>query len=98
MTPEQNTATYTDPPEQARKVKATAERSPSDPIEVEFDAFSEFDVCGASYTPIYAGEASTTCPFDGTKFQAKYKGTVCTICGVCELGKASSGLRLSIGK
>ena len=83
---------------QARKVKATAERSPSDALEVEFDAFSEFDVCAASYTPIYAGEASAACPFDGVKYQARYKGTVCTVCGVCEVGKASSGLRLVVEK
>jgi len=83
---------------QARKVKATAERSPSDALEVEFDAFSEFDVCGASYTPIYAGESSTACPFDGVKYQARYKGTVCKVCEVCEIGKASSGLRLVVEK
>ncbi|TKX21767.1 putative coatomer subunit alpha [Elsinoe australis] len=62
--------------EQAKKVKTACERSPGDTIEVEFDPFAEFEVCGASYTPIYAGEQSVSCPYDGTKYQMKYKGTL----------------------
>lgn len=77
-------------------MKTQAERSPTDALDIEFDAFNEFDVCGASYTPIYAGEASSVCPFDGVKYQSRYKGTVCKVCGVCEVGKASSGLRLTV--
>ncbi|KAK5673935.1 hypothetical protein LTS10_013289 [Elasticomyces elasticus] len=53
-----------------------AERSPSDALDIDFDPFTEFDLCGGSFTPIYAGDASSTCPFDGTKYLAKYKGTV----------------------
>lgn len=81
---------------QARKVKAIAERAPNDAIEVEFDTFGEFDICGASYTPIYAGEASVACPFDGTKYHTSYKGTVCKTCEVCAIGATGSGLRLTI--
>ncbi|KAK5168891.1 uncharacterized protein LTR77_006200 [Saxophila tyrrhenica] len=81
--------------ETARKVKSVAERSPNDAIDIEFDTFGEFDICGASYTPIYAGEASFACPFDGIKYQTKYKGTVCRVCEVCAVGAPSSGLRLT---
>ncbi|KAK4614959.1 putative coatomer subunit alpha [Fulvia fulva] len=80
----------------ARKMKAVAERSPTDAVEIEFDTFGEFEICGASYTPIYAGEASTSCPFDGTKYHTKYKGTVCKICEVSAIGSPSSGLRLTV--
>ena len=83
---------------QARKIKAVAERSPNDALDIEFDTFGEFAICGASYTPIYAGEQSAQCPYDGTKYQSKYKGTVCRVCEVCEIGKASSGLKLSVDK
>ncbi|KAK3724469.1 hypothetical protein LTR37_001093 [Vermiconidia calcicola] len=82
--------------ENARKIKAVCERSPNDAIDVEFDTFGEFDICGASYTPIYAGEASFACPFDGTKYHTKYKGTVCRVCEVCAIGAPSSGLRLIV--
>jgi coatomer protein complex subunit alpha (xenin) len=84
----------TDP--QARKIKAVCERSPNDAIDIEFDTFGEFDICGASYTPIYAGEASFSCAFDGTKYHTKYKGTVCPVCEVCAIGAPSSGLRLTV--
>lgn len=79
---------------QAKKVKAIAERSPNDAINVDFDTFGEFDICGASYTPIYAGEASFACAFDGTKYHTKYKGTVCKVCEICAIGAPSSGLKL----
>lgn len=80
----------------ARKVKIACERSPTDALDIEFDSFNEFDICAASYTPIYAGEASVTCPFDGCKYQPKYKGVVCKVCEVCEIGKPASGLRLTV--
>lgn len=78
----------------ARKIKAQCERNPNDAHEIEFDQFAEFDICAASYTPIYSGSSFEVCAFDGAKFQSKYKGTVCTVCGVCEIGKNGSGLKL----
>lgn len=81
---------------QARKIKAIAERSPNDAVDVEFDTFGEFNICGASFTPIYAGEQSVVCPFDGTKYHTKYKGTVCKICEVSAIGAPCSGLRLLV--
>ncbi|PQE07931.1 coatomer wd associated region protein [Rutstroemia sp. NJR-2017a WRK4] len=80
--------------ENARKIKAQCERNPNDAHEIEFDQFAEFDVCAASHTPIYSGSPFEVCAFDGSKYQAKYKGTVCAVCGVCEVGKNGSGLKL----
>lgn len=79
---------------QARKIKSQCERNPNDTHEIEFDQFAEFDICAASFTPIYSGSAFEVCSFDGSKYHAKYKGTVCTVCGVCEVGKNGSGLKL----
>lgn len=80
--------------DQARKVKTAAERNPNDPIEIDFDPFADFEICAASHTPIYQGTPSAACPFDGSKYHAKYKGTVCKICEVCQIGAPASGLRL----
>jgi coatomer protein complex subunit alpha (xenin) len=77
-------------------MKAAAERTPNDAIEIEFDTFGEFEICAASFTPIYAGEASTSCPFDGSKYHTKYKGNVCKVCEVSAIGAPSSGLRLTV--
>lgn len=80
--------------ENARKTKAQCERNPSDAIEIEFDQFAEFEVCAASHTPIYSGTSYESCAFDGSKYHSKYKGSVCRVCGVCEIGKNGSGLKL----
>lgn len=76
-------------------MKQQAERSgSSDKLDVEYDQFADFDICPASYTPIYGGTQSSNCPFDGAKYHSQYKGQVCRICQVCEIGAAASGLRL----
>ncbi|CAK7273063.1 hypothetical protein SEPCBS119000_005453 [Sporothrix epigloea] len=80
--------------ETAKKTKAQCERNPNDAIDIEFDQFAEFDVCAASFTPIYSGSAFEECAFDGSKYHPKFKGSVCRICGVCEIGKHGSGLKL----
>ncbi|KAI9797473.1 MAG: hypothetical protein M1835_000415 [Candelina submexicana] len=80
--------------EQARKTKAACERIPRDAVEVDFDQFAEFDICATSYTPIYSGSPSVACPYDGSKYHPQYKGTICRICEVAEIGAPASGLRL----
>ncbi|KAI9801671.1 MAG: hypothetical protein M1833_002353 [Piccolia ochrophora] len=80
--------------ERARTIKSKCERNPHDKHEIEYDQFAEFDVCAASFTPIYGGSPSVSCPFDGSKYHSQYKGTVCRVCEVAELGAPASGLRL----
>ncbi|KAI1007718.1 putative coatomer subunit alpha [Podosphaera aphanis] len=81
--------------ENTKKIKAQCERNPKDSVEVEYDQFAEFDICAASFTPIYSGSAYEVCAFDESRYHASYKGTVCTVCGVCEVGKNGSGLKLT---
>ncbi|KAG6040772.1 hypothetical protein E4U41_007147 [Claviceps citrina] len=78
----------------AKKTKSQCERNPNDSTDIEFDQFAEFDVCAASYTPIYSGTSYEECAFDGSKYHSAYKGTVCRVCEVCEVGKHGSGLKL----
>jgi len=80
--------------EQAKRVKTVAERNPTDALEIDFDPFADFEVCAASFTPIYGGSPSVACPYDGSKYHGKYKGTVCKVCEVCQIGAPASGLRL----
>ncbi|KAE8153991.1 coatomer WD associated region-domain-containing protein [Aspergillus avenaceus] len=82
--------------DQARKIKAQCERSPQDKIDIEFDQFAEFDICAASHTPIYGGSPSVSDPFTGAKYHEQYKGTVCRISDVTEIGAPASGLRLFV--
>ncbi|KAG9190177.1 Coatomer, alpha subunit [Alternaria panax] len=80
--------------EAAKRVKTVAERNPSDVIEIDFDQFADFDICAASFTPIYSGMPSVTSPYSGAKYHARYKGTVCRIDGITQIGAPASGLRL----
>ncbi|CAO2654455.1 Nn.00g111880.m01.CDS01 [Neocucurbitaria sp. VM-36] len=80
--------------ESAKRVKTVAERNPADAIEIDFDQFADFEICAASFTPIYGGSPSVACPYDGSKYHGKYKGTVCKVCEVCQIGAPASGLRL----
>ncbi|KAI9927698.1 hypothetical protein ASPWEDRAFT_113778 [Aspergillus wentii DTO 134E9] len=82
--------------EQAKKIKAQCERSPQDKIDIEFDQFAEFDICAASHTPIYGGSPSVSDPFTGAKYHEQYKGTVCRVSEVTEIGAPASGLRLFV--
>ena len=70
------------------------ERNPHDTVEIEFDQFAEFDICAASFTPIYSGNAYEECGYCGAKFQSTYKDRACTVCEVSEIGKRGSGLKL----
>ena len=80
--------------EAANRVKSVAERNPADAVEIDFDQFADFEICAASHTPIYGGSPSVACPYDGSKYHSKYKGTVCKVCEVCQIGAPASGLRL----
>jgi coatomer protein complex subunit alpha (xenin) len=80
--------------EAAKRIKTIAERNPSDIIEIDFDQFADFDICAASFTPIYSGMPSVTSPYSGAKYHARYKGTVCRIDGITQIGAPASGLRL----
>ncbi|KAL2000183.1 hypothetical protein VTN02DRAFT_3454 [Thermoascus thermophilus] len=82
--------------DQARKIKAQCERNPQDNIAIEFDQFAEFDICAASYTPIYSGSPSVSDPYTGAKYHEQYKGSVCRISDVTEIGAPASGLRLFV--
>lgn len=78
----------------AVKTKALCERDPSDAVDIEFDQYAEFDICARSFTPLYAGAETKACPFDGALYHARFKGMVCGVCEVSEIGASGSGLRL----
>ncbi|KAJ6067101.1 uncharacterized protein N7446_004138 [Penicillium canescens] len=82
--------------DQAKKIKAQCERNPQDQIDIDFDSFAEFDICAASFTPIYSGSPSVSDPFTGAKYHPQYKGSVCRISDVTEIGAPASGLRLFV--
>lgn len=80
--------------EMAKTVKSKCERTPTNAVDIEYDQFADFDICAASFTPIYAGQPFVQDPFTGAKYLPEYKGQVCRISLVTEIGAPASGLRL----
>lgn len=68
--------------------------SPTDEVGAVFDPATSVFVCAASYTPISGADSCVFCPYDKSKFHVRFKGTVCPICQVCQIGATVSGLRL----
>lgn len=80
--------------DQAKKVVAAAERNGSNAIELDYDQFTDFDVCAITYTPIYSGSEKTLCPFCKAKYQPQCKGKLCKICRVSAIGAAATGRKI----
>lgn len=78
----------------ARQVLTLSDRNPRDAIEISYDHFSSFDICAASLTPIYQGQPVVEDPYTGARYKPEYKGQLCRVTQVTEIGKAASGLRL----
>ncbi|KAK6455869.1 coatomer WD associated region-domain-containing protein [Scheffersomyces xylosifermentans] len=80
--------------ERAQKVKARADQVASDAIEIDFDPYAEFDICAATYTPIYRGSPSVSEELVGAKYKPEFKGSVCKITQITAVGAQASGLRI----
>lgn len=81
--------------QQARKILQACEVNLVDEVQLQYEEYNPFKVCGISYTPIYHGKPEETCPFCGTSYDPKYKGALCRVCEVSQVGKTSIGLRIS---
>ncbi|KDN43312.1 putative COP1-coatomer complex alpha chain of secretory pathway vesicles [Tilletiaria anomala UBC 951] len=94
-------ALHPPPPErvaqQAQQVLSVADRSPRDAVPVpSYDPRERsFVICGASHTLIPAADAggAVTDPLTQQAYLPEYKGTLCRITGISEIGKITSGLR-----
>jgi len=72
------------------------EKSGEDTETLDYDQHNPFQICGRSFRPIYQGRPEVTCPFCGCSFQPEFKGSVCDVCTVAEVGRDAVGLRVSI--
>jgi coatomer protein complex subunit alpha (xenin) len=81
---------------QAKRIIAAAQRNTRDIVEVDFDQFAPFTVCAASYTPIYKGSAGVTDPFTGALYKPEFKGQLCRVTDVTEIGAPATGFRVLI--
>uniref|UniRef100_A0A8C1XBG9 Coatomer protein complex, subunit alpha n=1 Tax=Cyprinus carpio TaxID=7962 RepID=A0A8C1XBG9_CYPCA len=80
---------------QTRKILAACEKSLTDAHQLNYDPHNPFDICPASFTPLYRGRPVEKCPLSGACYCPKYKGEVCRVTQVTEIGKDVIGLRVS---
>ena len=78
---------------QARSVLSQGDRNPRDAHEIAYDHFTAFDVCPASLSPIYAGSPAVVSAYTGAKYLPEYKGSVCRVDEITQVGLPASGLR-----
>lgn len=81
--------------QQTRKILQACEKNPVDQHNIQYDEHNPFSICGQSYKPIYRGKPEIKCPFCQASYFPEFKGNVCRVCSVAEIGKDTIGLRIS---
>jgi len=81
---------------EARKVMAAADANNTNAVQINYDEKNPFVVCGHSYTPLYRGTATTKCAYCGASYSMDYKGQICNVCQIGEIGLDAPGLQLSV--
>lgn len=80
--------------EQARKIQAKSENIATDAISIDFDPFTEWEICAGDFVPIYKGEEIVREKMLGVGYGKSWKGKICKVTLVSEIGGIGSGLRL----
>lgn len=84
--------------QQTRKVLSVCEKNPHDEHQLNYDEYNPFDICAASYVPIYRGNPVCKCPLSGAAYLPEFKGQLCRVTKATEIGKESLGLRISMSQ
>uniref|UniRef100_A0A803WD19 COPI coat complex subunit alpha n=1 Tax=Ficedula albicollis TaxID=59894 RepID=A0A803WD19_FICAL len=81
--------------QQTRKILTACEKNPVDSQQLNYDQHNPFDICAASFRPIYRGKALERCPLSGACYSPEFRGQICRVTTVTEIGKDVLGLRIS---
>jgi coatomer subunit alpha len=63
---------------------------------IDYDESSGAALCAASLTPIPKGAPSVRSPYSGAAYHPQYKGSLCVIDGLAQVGVETLGLVCSI--
>ena len=80
--------------QQTRKILQACDKNPTDAHKLDYDEFNPFDVCAGSFTPIYRGQEKEESPLCLAKYKPSFKGQVCKIDKVSQIGKSVQGLKI----
>ena len=80
--------------QQTRKILQACDKNPTDEHQINYDEHNPFDICAASFVPIYKGSDCVSSPLSGAKYLPEFKGEVCRVDGVSQIGKSVAGLKI----
>merc|ERR1712227_1067540 len=80
--------------QQTRKILQACDKNPTDEHQINYDEHNPFDLCAASFVPIYKGSDCVSSPLSGAKYLPEFKGEVCRVDGVSQIGKSVAGLKI----
>jgi coatomer protein complex subunit alpha (xenin) len=75
---------------------AVCERNLQDEVQLEYDQYNPFVVCGLSFEPIYKGSPKSTCPYCQASYKPEFQDKLCTVCEVSQIGSAATGFRVTV--
>lgn len=81
--------------QQVRKILQACELNPIDEHKLNYDEFNPFNICAIDYKPLFRGKPEEKCPFCSASYDPKYKGKLCNVCEISEIGKDVIGLKIS---
>lgn len=64
---------------QTRKILSACEKNPTDTYQLNYDMHNPFDICAASYRPIYRGKPVEKCPLSGACYCPEFHGQICRV-------------------
>ena len=77
---------------QAKAVLQKSEAEARNALKVDYDDHTPFVLCAGSLTPIYRGAPLVRSPFSGAAYQPSFKGSVCVIDSMAQVGLETLGL------
>ena len=77
------------------QVLKVCDANKSNEQQLDYDDRNPFVVCTHTFKPIYRGQPMVRCGFCTAPFDPSFKGQVCKICKVAEVGFTGTGLQNS---
>jgi coatomer protein complex subunit alpha (xenin) len=77
--------------EQALKVLRVCDTNRTNEVDLTYDERNPFVVCTKSFMPVYRGHPLARCVFCTAAFDPKFKGQVCPVCEIGEIGFQGTG-------
>ena len=80
--------------QQTRKILQVCDENPTDVHQINYNEHNPFNICAASFVPIYKGSECVSSPLSGAKYLPEFKGEVCRVDSVSQIGKSVGGLKI----